>query len=120
MSVDVFSNLVGIDPPFRGVYRMSSSFLLHFRPDPFAAGESLADQEVGNLSLRKGQRVFVDLAHASRDVSSSQLLRLSPLIGRQFSPIRSLARPQSSHIAGPVIGSWPGMESSARLVSSWR
>ncbi|KAI9456900.1 linoleate diol synthase [Russula earlei] len=39
-----------IDPPFRGVYR-----------------ESLADQNVGSLPLVKGQRVFVDLAHASRD-----------------------------------------------------
>ncbi|KAF8473705.1 linoleate diol synthase [Russula ochroleuca] len=39
-----------IDPPFRGVYR-----------------ESLADQNVGSLTLSKGQRVFVDLAHASQD-----------------------------------------------------
>ncbi|KAI9509771.1 linoleate diol synthase [Russula earlei] len=39
-----------IDPPFRGVYR-----------------ESLVDQSVGNLTLFKGQRVFVDLAHASHD-----------------------------------------------------
>jgi len=39
-----------IDPPFRGVYR-----------------ESLCDQTVGHLSLSKGQRVFVDLAHASHD-----------------------------------------------------
>ncbi|KAI0269044.1 linoleate diol synthase [Russula aff. rugulosa BPL654] len=31
------------------------------------AGESLADQEVGSLRLFKGQRVFVDLAHASQD-----------------------------------------------------
>ncbi|KAH9972100.1 hypothetical protein BGW80DRAFT_1460029 [Lactifluus volemus] len=39
-----------IDPPFRGVYR-----------------ESLADQRVGSLTLSKGQRVFLDLAHASLD-----------------------------------------------------
>lgn len=39
-----------IDPPFRGVYR-----------------ESLADQTVGGLTVSKGQRVFVDLAHASHD-----------------------------------------------------
>ncbi|KAI0306151.1 linoleate diol synthase [Multifurca ochricompacta] len=39
-----------IDPPFRGVYR-----------------ESLAEQTVGSLTLFKGQRVFVDLAHASHD-----------------------------------------------------
>jgi len=39
-----------IDPPFRGVYR-----------------ESLADQKVGNLSILKGQRVFLDLAHANSD-----------------------------------------------------
>jgi linoleate 10R-lipoxygenase len=39
-----------IDPPFRGVYR-----------------ESMADQTVGNLTLSKGQLVFVDLAYASRD-----------------------------------------------------
>jgi len=39
-----------IDPPFRGVYR-----------------ESLCDQTVGHLSVSKGQRVFVDLAHASHD-----------------------------------------------------
>ncbi|KAH9973453.1 linoleate diol synthase [Lactifluus volemus] len=41
-----------IDPPFRGVYR-----------------ESLADQTVGSLTLSKGQRVFLDLAHASLDSS---------------------------------------------------
>ncbi|KAI0291817.1 linoleate diol synthase [Russula brevipes] len=39
-----------IDPPFRGVYR-----------------ESVADQTVGNLTFFKGQRTFVDLAHASRN-----------------------------------------------------
>lgn len=39
-----------IDPPFRGVYR-----------------ESLADHTVGSLTFFKGQRVFVDLAHASHD-----------------------------------------------------
>jgi hypothetical protein len=39
-----------IDPPFRGVYR-----------------ESLANQTVGSLTCSKGQRVFVDLAHASQD-----------------------------------------------------
>jgi linoleate 10R-lipoxygenase len=39
-----------IDPPFRGVYR-----------------ESLANQTVGSLTFSKGQRVFVDLANASRD-----------------------------------------------------
>ncbi|KAI9449938.1 linoleate diol synthase [Lactarius psammicola] len=39
-----------IDPPFRGVYR-----------------ESMVDQTVGSLTFFKGQRVFVDLAHASHD-----------------------------------------------------
>ncbi|KAN0138085.1 hypothetical protein V8E53_003974 [Lactarius tabidus] len=39
-----------IDPPFRGVYR-----------------ESLGDQTVGSLTLSQGQRVFLDLAHASLD-----------------------------------------------------
>jgi len=39
-----------IDPPFRGVYR-----------------ESLIDQTVGSVRCSKGQRVFVDLAHASQD-----------------------------------------------------
>ena len=34
-------------------------------------GESLVDQTVGNLTFFNGQRVFVDLAHASQDVSSS-------------------------------------------------
>ncbi|THH10719.1 hypothetical protein EW146_g8291 [Bondarzewia mesenterica] len=39
-----------IDPAFRGVYR-----------------ESLVDQTVGNLSLKAGQRVFVDIANANLD-----------------------------------------------------
>ncbi|KAI0060754.1 linoleate diol synthase, partial [Artomyces pyxidatus] len=39
-----------IDPPFRGVYR-----------------ESLIDQTVGSIALKQGQRVFLDLAGASRD-----------------------------------------------------
>ncbi|KAH8997828.1 linoleate diol synthase [Lactarius hatsudake] len=39
-----------IDPPFRGVYR-----------------DSLADQKVGSITYFKGQRVFVDLTHASHD-----------------------------------------------------
>ncbi|KAI9435341.1 linoleate diol synthase [Lactarius indigo] len=39
-----------IDPPFRGVYR-----------------ESLADQTVGSITYFKGQRVFLDLTHASHD-----------------------------------------------------
>ncbi|KAH8993660.1 cytochrome P450 [Lactarius deliciosus] len=39
-----------IDPPFRGVYR-----------------ESLADQTVGSIAYFKGQRVFLDLTHASHD-----------------------------------------------------
>ncbi|KAH8986848.1 linoleate diol synthase [Lactarius akahatsu] len=39
-----------IDPPFRGVYR-----------------DSLADQTVGSITYFKGQRVFVDLTHASHD-----------------------------------------------------
>ena len=66
------SNLcIGIDPPFRGVYRMYLLFVQHFYSDPYiCTGESLADQKVGSLKLFKGQRVFVDLAHASQDVSS--------------------------------------------------
>ncbi|KAH9973470.1 putative linoleate diol synthase [Lactifluus volemus] len=43
-------SLVGIDPPFRGVYR-----------------KSLADQRIGSLSVSKGQRVFLDFAQASLD-----------------------------------------------------
>jgi len=39
-------------------------------------GESLADQKVGNLSVLKGQRVFLDLAHANSDVSQPNILRL--------------------------------------------
>ncbi|KAH9056263.1 linoleate diol synthase [Lactarius vividus] len=39
-----------IDPPFRGVYR-----------------ESVVDQTVGSITYFKGQRVFVDLTHASHD-----------------------------------------------------
>ncbi|KAI0260103.1 linoleate diol synthase [Gloeopeniophorella convolvens] len=39
-----------LDPPFRGVYR-----------------ESLADQTIGGVTVSKGQRVFVDLAYASRN-----------------------------------------------------
>ncbi|KAH8992739.1 linoleate diol synthase [Lactarius deliciosus] len=39
-----------IDPPFRGVYR-----------------DSLADQTVGSITYFKGQRVFLDLTHASHD-----------------------------------------------------
>ena len=66
------SNLcIGIDPPFRGIYRMYLLFLQHFQSNPFiCTGESLADQEVGSLKLFKGQRVFVNLAYASQDVSS--------------------------------------------------
>ena len=61
---------IGIDPPFRGVYRMNLLFLQHFKSDSYiCTGESLADQEVGSVKLFKGQRVFVDLAHASQDVS---------------------------------------------------
>ena len=33
----------------------------------------MADQTVGSLTLFKGQRVFVDLAHASHDVCPSEL-----------------------------------------------
>jgi linoleate 10R-lipoxygenase len=32
-------------------------------------GESLADQTLGNLTFFKGQRVFLDIAHANTDVS---------------------------------------------------
>lgn len=32
------------------------------------AGESLAKQTLGNLTLSKGQRVFLDIAHANTDV----------------------------------------------------
>ena len=61
---------IGIDPPFRGVYRKPYLFtLLHVSHS--CIGESLVDQTVGNLSFFKGQRVFVDLAHSSQDVSSS-------------------------------------------------
>jgi hypothetical protein len=38
-----------------------------------STGESLADQAVGGLTLSKGERVFVDLAHASNDVRFSML-----------------------------------------------
>jgi len=50
---------------------LSSFFVLIGQTDPYTfSGESLADQTVGSLALFKGQRVFVDLAHASRDVRS--------------------------------------------------
>jgi linoleate 10R-lipoxygenase len=60
---------IGIDPPFRGVYRKSCVCTLHVSHN--CIGESLADQTVGSLTLSQGQRVLVDLAHASLDVSPS-------------------------------------------------
>ncbi|KAA1469100.1 linoleate diol synthase, partial [Dentipellis sp. KUC8613] len=42
--------VLGIDPPFRGVYR-----------------ESLEDQTIGSLSVKRGTRVFADIASASQD-----------------------------------------------------
>jgi hypothetical protein len=62
---------IGIDPPFRGVYRMYLLFLQRFQADSYIyTGESLVNQEVGSLKLFKGQRVFVDLAYASQDVGT--------------------------------------------------
>ena len=60
---------IGIDPPFRGVYR--KPFFHRLYVSHSCIGESLADQTVGNLTFFKGQRVFVDLAHASQDVNFS-------------------------------------------------
>ena len=63
---------IGIDPPFRGVYRKWFYFTRctsHYT----CIGESLVDQTVGNLRFFKGQRVFVDLAHASQDVGPPNL-----------------------------------------------
>lgn len=48
------------------------------------AGESLADQTVGSLTFFKGQRVFVDLAHASQDVSSPTFRTLLSIDARVF------------------------------------
>ena len=41
-----------LDPPFRGVYR-----------------EAISEQTISGKKVEKGQKVFIDLAEASRDVS---------------------------------------------------
>jgi hypothetical protein len=65
--------------------------------DSVVTGESLAEQKVGDLSLSKGQRVFVDLAHANGGVSSKD----SYLAGDGVT--RSLGVELTTKIVGQVL-----------------
>lgn len=70
-----YSRCLGIDPPFRGVYRKPFCYKRSLHVAHTRLGESMVDQNVGGLTFSKGQRVFLDLAHASVDVSHTDFFR---------------------------------------------
>ncbi|KAF8265063.1 hypothetical protein EI94DRAFT_1736694 [Lactarius quietus] len=84
------SRCVGIDPPFRGVYR-----------------ESVADQTVGNLTFFKGQRVFVDLAHASQD----------PNVFPNPQKVDVNREPKNRYLIGDGVSRSPGVELTMKIMS---
>ncbi|KAH9967528.1 linoleate diol synthase [Russula dissimulans] len=79
-----------IDPPFRGVYR-----------------ESLADQTVGSLALVKGQRVFVDLAHASCD----------PHVFPDPITVNIYRKPKARYLTGDGVTRSLGVETTTKIMS---
>jgi len=79
-----------IDPPFRGVYR-----------------ESLVDQSVGSLSFFKGQRVFVDLAHASHD----------PNVFRDPRTVNVRREPKDRYLTGDGVTRSLGVDLTTKIMS---
>ncbi|KAF8265060.1 linoleate diol synthase [Lactarius quietus] len=79
-----------IDPPFRGVYR-----------------ESVVDQTVGNLTFSKGQRVFVNLAHASHD----------PNVFPDPRSVNVKREPRDRYLTGDGVTRSLGVELSTKIMS---
>lgn len=64
--------LLGLDPPFAGVYSkyFQTTFvfvlqLIH----TFIAGEAQASKQIGQLSVQENERLFLSIAKANKDVS---------------------------------------------------
>ena len=88
-------------------------------------GESLANQTVGNLTFFKGQRVFVDLAHASHDVSppdfSSHHSTLNHVLKPSVFPdprtVNVKREPKSRYLTGDGVTRSLGVEVTTKIMS---
>ena len=102
-----------------------SHFVLYVAHLHNCIGESLANQTVGNLTLFKGQRVFVDLAHASHDVNPSDFLAyrstlIHVLKSNVFPDARAVnvkREPKSRYLTGDGVTRSLGVEVTTKIMS---
>jgi linoleate 10R-lipoxygenase len=88
-------------------------------------GESLADQTVGSLTFSKGQRVFVDLAHASQDVSppdfSARRSTLNHVLKAQCVPdpqqVNVNREPKGRYLTGDGVTRSLGVDLTTKIMS---
>jgi linoleate 10R-lipoxygenase len=114
---------IGIDPPFRGVYRKPFVCMLHVSHN--CIGESLGDQTVGSLTLSQGQRVFLDLAHASLDVSPSDFSARCSTVNHVLKPnkfpdphtVNVKREPKDRYLTGDGVTCSLGVELTTKIVS---
>ena len=86
LDATLLTSRVGVDPPFRGVYRKAAS-----------------DQTLGDKSIKAGQRVFVDLHAASFDVRGLSVI--SALQGGSSTICRRMSLPIRNRSPSTVINS---------------
>jgi linoleate 10R-lipoxygenase len=88
-------------------------------------GESLANQTVGSLTCSKGQRVFVDLAHASQDVSpydfSARRSTLNHVLKPNVFPdprtVNVNREPKNRYLTGDGVTRSLGVELTTKIMS---
>jgi linoleate 10R-lipoxygenase len=89
-------------------------------------GESLANQTVGNLTFSKSQRVFVDLARASLDVSSSEFSACRSPLNHLLKPnvfpdprmVNVNREPRHRYLTGDGVTCSLGVELTTKIIAS--